>query len=49
MHKAFAALDAEGQEALAADLIRLAERFSRVTDGAMVAPSEYLEAVITTR
>jgi hypothetical protein len=47
MHKAFAALDAGKQEALAADLIALAERFNRATDGTLVAPSEYLEVVIT--
>lgn len=46
MHKAFGALDAEQQEALAADLIALAERFNRTTDGTLVAPSEYLEVVI---
>ena len=34
------------QEALAADLIALAERFNRATDGTLVAPSEYLEVVI---
>ena len=47
MHKAFGALDAEKQEALAADLIALAEKFNRATDGALVAPSEYIEVVIT--
>jgi len=46
MHKAFGALDAARQEALAADLIALAERFNRATDGTLVAPSEYLEVVI---
>jgi SAM-dependent methyltransferase len=46
MHKAFGALDAEKQEALAADLIALAEKFNRATDGTLVAPSEYLEVVI---
>jgi len=46
MHKAFAALDADKQEALAADLIALAERFNRATDGTLVAPSEYIEVVI---
>jgi len=46
MHKAFGALDAEKQEALAADLIALAERFNRATDGTLVAPSEYIEVVI---
>jgi len=46
MHKAFGALDTSIQQALAADLIALAERFNRATDGTLVAPSEYLEAVI---
>ncbi|GBL44808.1 methyltransferase type 11 [Sulfuriferula multivorans] len=46
MHKAFGALDAEKQEALATDLIALAERFNRATDGTLEAPSEYLEVVI---
>jgi hypothetical protein len=49
MHKAFAALDAGKQEALAEDLIGLAQRFNSATDGSMVAPSEYLEAVIRLR
>jgi SAM-dependent methyltransferase len=47
MHKAFGALDPEHQASLAADLIALAERFNRATDGTLVAPSEYLEVVIT--
>ena len=46
MHKAFAVLDADKQETLAADLIALAERFNRATDGTLVAPSEYFEVVI---
>jgi len=46
MQKAFGALDAEQQESLAADLIALAERFNRATDGTLVAPSEYIEVVI---
>ena len=46
MRKAFAALDAAKQEALAADLIALAEKFNRATDGTLVAPSEYLEVII---
>ena len=46
MHKAFGALDAAKQEALASDLIALAERFNRTTDGTLVSPSEYLEVVI---
>lgn len=46
LHKAFAALDAGMQQSLADDLIALAERFNRATDGTLVAPSEYLEVVI---
>ena len=49
MFKAFAAVDAEKQELLAADLIALAQKFNRATDGTMVVPSEYLEVVIRTR
>ncbi len=46
MQKAFGALDAAKQESLAADLIALAERFNRATDGTLVAPSDYVEVVI---
>jgi len=46
MHKAFGVLDAAKQEALATDLISLAEKFNRASDGTLVAPSEYLEVVI---
>ena len=46
LHKAFAALDADKQAALAADVIELAEKFNRATDGTLVAPSEYIEVVI---
>jgi SAM-dependent methyltransferase len=46
MHKSFGALDTEKQQALAAELINLAEKFNRATDGTLVAPSEYLEVVI---
>ncbi len=46
MHKAFEALDAAKQDALASDLIALAERFNRTSDGTLVDPSEYLEVVI---
>jgi SAM-dependent methyltransferase len=49
MHKAFAALDAGKQESLAEDLLGLAQRFNSATDGSLVAPSEYLEAVIRLR
>jgi SAM-dependent methyltransferase len=45
--KAFGALDATNQESLVADLIALAERFNRATDGSLVAPSEYAEVIIT--
>ncbi|MGA7984886.1 MAG: class I SAM-dependent methyltransferase, partial [Burkholderiales bacterium] len=46
VHKAFGALDAEKQESLAADLIALAERFNRATDGSLLAPGRYVEVVI---
>ena len=46
MHKTFGALDAAKQGLLAADLIALAEKFNRATDGTLVAPSEYIEVVI---
>jgi ubiquinone/menaquinone biosynthesis C-methylase UbiE len=47
--KAFGALAPDQQEALAREMIELAGRFNRGGDGAMTAPSEYLEVVITTR
>lgn len=47
MQKAFGALDAGKQDALAHDLVQLAGNFNRAGDGALVAPSEYLEVVIT--
>ena len=46
MNKAFGALDAAMQESLTDDMIALAEKFNRATDGTMVAPSEYVEVVI---
>jgi len=46
-NRAFAALDAAGQAALEADLRALLERMNRAGAGALVVPSEYLEAVIT--
>jgi SAM-dependent methyltransferase len=49
MHKAFAALDAGKQAALAEDLLGLAQRYNTATDGTMVVPGEYLEAVIRLR
>lgn len=49
MQKAFGAVDAAQQEALAADLLYLVRQFNRAGDGAMVVPGEYLEAVIKVR
>jgi ubiquinone/menaquinone biosynthesis C-methylase UbiE len=46
MQKAFAALDATMQASLAADLIALAERFNRASDGSLVAPGRYVEVVL---
>lgn len=46
MVKAFGALDSTKQESLAADLIALAERFNRATDGSLVAPGKYAEVII---
>jgi SAM-dependent methyltransferase len=46
--KAFDALNAAKQEALADDLIALATRLNRA-EGSMVVPSEYLEAVVHIR
>lgn len=45
--KAFSALDASIQSALETDLLALAGRFNIAADGSMVAPSEYLEVVLT--
>ncbi|MEP6885625.1 MAG: class I SAM-dependent methyltransferase [Gammaproteobacteria bacterium] len=47
--KAFAALDPHSQAALQQDLLTLIAQFNRATDGTMIAPSEYLEIVITRR
>jgi len=47
MMKAFAALDPEAGEALAADLYALLDNFNLAEDGTLVAPSEYLEVVVT--
>ena len=49
MHKAFGALDGAQQDAMTGELIRLAQKFNRAADSAMVVPSEYLEIVITKR
>ncbi|MGD1926248.1 MAG: class I SAM-dependent methyltransferase [Paracoccaceae bacterium] len=48
-HKAFLALDSDGQHAMAQDMSNLAERFNVRTDGRMVVPGDYAEVVITKR
>lgn len=45
--KTFAALESPARAALHSDLVALIDRFNRSEDGTMVAPSEYLEIVIT--
>ena len=45
--KAFSALDPSIKSALETDLLTLASRFNTAADGTMVAPSEYLEVVVT--
>ena len=49
MLKAFAALDADGQAGLAADLIALLERFNVGGPETLAVPSEYLEVVALRR
>ena len=44
--KAFAAVDAEKREALAADIYALIDRFNMAGDGTLVVPSDYLEVVV---
>ena len=46
LHKAFGALDADKQKALAEDIEGLLNRLNRATDGTLVLPSEYLEVVV---
>jgi len=46
VHKAFLALDAAGQSALAGDLLDTIARFNTATDGSMRAPSDYAEVII---
>jgi SAM-dependent methyltransferase len=48
-HKAFAALDAAGQEALAADITALLDRMNIAGAKSLVVPGEYLEVVIVKR
>ena len=47
--RTFAALPAEGQAALAADILDLARRHNRAGDRALAAPSDYLEVVAVRR
>jgi len=49
LHKAFAALEPSGQQALEADIAAMLERFNVAGDASLVAPAEYLEAVIVKR
>jgi SAM-dependent methyltransferase len=49
VHKAFAALPADQGAALERDLTDLLTRHNRSGNGALVAPSEYLEIVVTLR
>jgi ubiquinone/menaquinone biosynthesis C-methylase UbiE len=46
VHKAFLALDANGQAALDADLIDTVARFNTASDGSMRVPSEYAEVLV---
>ena len=46
-HKAFAALDAVGQQALERDLTALLAELNTAGPASLVVPSEYLEIVIT--
>ena len=46
IHKAFLALDANGQAALGADLIDTVARFNTAVDGSMRVPSDYEEVII---
>jgi ubiquinone/menaquinone biosynthesis C-methylase UbiE len=48
-HKAFAALDAAGQQALERDITALLEQMNTAGAASLVVPSEYLEVVITKR
>jgi SAM-dependent methyltransferase len=47
--KAFETVGPAGEAALEADLLDVIARFNVATDGTMVVPSDYLEAVIVTR
>jgi ubiquinone/menaquinone biosynthesis C-methylase UbiE len=47
--KAFAAIDADAREMLEGDFYALISEFNVATDGTLVVPSEYLEAIVTKR
>jgi hypothetical protein len=47
MNKAMAALDDAGKAGLTADILAMAASLNEAEDGTMVAPSEYLEIVMT--
>jgi SAM-dependent methyltransferase len=49
VHKAFAALPAEGAAALERDLTELLDRSNRAGPASLVVPSDYLEIVVTRR
>lgn len=49
VHKAFGALDIQGQAALEQDILALLDRFNTAGSASLVVPSEYLEAVIVKR
>jgi len=47
MVKAFESLDDAGKDALAADLVSLADSLNTATDGTLRVPSTYVEVVAT--
>ncbi len=47
VHKAFEALNVEGQNALSRDLMNTIARFDKATDGSMNVPAKYAEVVVT--
>ena len=49
VQKAFNALDAQGQATLEQDILALLERHNIAGSASLVAPSDYLEAVIVKR
>jgi hypothetical protein len=49
IHKAFAALPADGAQALDRDLTELLTRMNRAGSDSLIVPSEYLEVVVTRR